>query len=82
MAPKLSIDQMNELFYIAGYQPPIRTREMQIPCDVPDWAIVLFGHFYLKSKNYDAAIVEFEALVEQFISGAKTAAVPEQSLFS
>lgn len=80
MASKLSIEQMNELFYIAGYKPPIETREMQIPCDVPDWAIVLFGHFYLKSKNYDAAIVDFDALVEQFISGTPTSPALENSL--
>jgi hypothetical protein len=80
MTSKLSLDQMNELFYIAGYKPPIRTREMLIPCDVPDWAIVLFGHFYLESKNYDSAILEFDKLVKDFISKAKTSSAPEQSL--
>jgi hypothetical protein len=82
MAPQLSLDQMNELFYIAGYAPPIRTREMLIPCDVPDWAIVLFGHFYLKTKNYDRAIVEFDNLVEKFINGTSPSSGAKGDLLS
>lgn len=82
MASQLSLEQMNELFYIAGYKPPIRTREMLIPCDVPDWAIVLFGHFYMETKNYDSAIVEFDKLVEQFINETTPSAQVEEDLFS
>jgi hypothetical protein len=82
MASQLSIEQMNELFYIAGYKPPVRTREMLIPCDVPDWAIVLFGHFYLETKSYDTAIVEFDKLVEQFIDRTPPSiSVEGESLF-
>jgi hypothetical protein len=73
MTSKLSIDQMNELFYIAGYKPPIRTREMQITCDVPDWAIILFGHLYIKSKNYDTAIAAFDQLIRDFMKDPSTA---------
>lgn len=72
MAHELSLEQMNELLYIAGFKPPLQTRKVLVPKDVPEWAIVLFSQMYIQSKHYDSAIASFEQLMTKWLSGAST----------